>query len=63
MIAELLPFVAFAFVVSATPGPNNVLVLATAASHGLRATIPLVLSVAFGLGFMSWSSVWAWPSP
>jgi len=52
MIAELLPFVAFAFVVSATPGPNNVLVLATAASHGLRATIPLVLGVAFGLGFM-----------
>jgi len=52
MIADLLPFVAFAFVVSATPGPNNVLVLATAVAHGLRATIPLVLGVVFGLGFM-----------
>ncbi len=35
MIAGLLPFVAFAFVVSAAPGPNDVLVLAAAASHGL----------------------------
>ncbi len=52
MTATLLPFVAFAFVASGTPGPNNIMVLATAAAHGLRATVPLILGVALGFGFM-----------
>lgn len=49
---DLLPFFAFAVVASATPGPNNIMVLATAAAHGLRATIPLILGVVLGFGFM-----------
>jgi threonine/homoserine/homoserine lactone efflux protein len=52
MIASLLPFVAFAFVASATPGPNNVMVLAAAARHGLRATVPMMLGISLGFGFM-----------
>jgi threonine/homoserine/homoserine lactone efflux protein len=52
MTVGLLPFLAFAIVASATPGPNNIMVLATAATHGLRATLPIVLGVAFGFGFM-----------
>lgn len=52
MTSALLPFLAFAIVASATPGPNNILVLATSASHGLRAAIPLILGVALGFGFM-----------
>jgi threonine/homoserine/homoserine lactone efflux protein len=50
--AGLLPFLAFAIVASATPGPNNIMVLANAATHGLRATLPIVLGVALGFGFM-----------
>lgn len=52
MTAGLLPFLAFAFVASVTPGPNNILVLATAASDGLRATVPLILGIALGFGVM-----------
>ncbi|MXP62742.1 LysE family translocator [Roseomonas sp. M0104] len=49
---DLLAFLGFAFAASATPGPNNIMTLATAARHGLRATLPLILGVALGFGFM-----------
>jgi threonine/homoserine/homoserine lactone efflux protein len=52
MNVGLLPFLAFAIVASATPGPNNIMVMATAATYGLRATVPLILGVALGFGFM-----------
>ncbi|HWX50199.1 MAG TPA: LysE family translocator [Roseomonas sp.] len=52
MTTGLLSFLAFAFVASVTPGPNNILVLATAATDGLRATIPLILGIALGFGVM-----------
>ena len=51
-IAALLPFLMFAIVASATPGPNNIMVLAAAATRGLKRTIPLVLGVTIGFGFM-----------
>lgn len=50
--AVILPFLAFAIAASATPGPNNLLVLATAARHGVRAAVPLILGIALGFGFM-----------
>jgi threonine/homoserine/homoserine lactone efflux protein len=52
MFVSLLPFLLFAFVASATPGPNNVMVFSAAASHGLRATIPLILGIALGFGVL-----------
>jgi len=52
MTTALLPFLAFAIVASATPGPNNIMVLATAATHGMRATLPMILGVVLGFGFM-----------
>jgi threonine/homoserine/homoserine lactone efflux protein len=52
MYASLLPFLVFAFVASATPGPNNVMVFSAAATHGLRATIPLILGIAIGFGVL-----------
>jgi threonine/homoserine/homoserine lactone efflux protein len=52
MLASLLPFLVFALVASATPGPNNVMVFSAAATHGLRATIPLILGVAIGFGVL-----------
>ncbi|GAB0115538.1 LysE family translocator [Acidisoma sp. C75] len=52
MNPDLLPFLGFALVASATPGPNNIMALATGAAHGLRATLPLILGVALGFAFM-----------
>lgn len=51
-MADLLTFSMFAVATSITPGPNNVMVAAGAANHGLRATVPHVLGISFGLGAM-----------
>lgn len=40
---------AFAFVTSVTPGPNNVLLLASGARFGLAATLPHILGIQFGV--------------
>ena len=45
--------VAFAFLSSGSPGPNNVLLWASGATFGLRATIPHVVGTAVGLGVMA----------
>ena len=47
-----LPFLVFAVVASVTPGPNNVMVAASAASHGVRAVLPQVLGTSGGFGAM-----------
>ena len=39
----------FALAMSATPGPNNALVAATAANFGLRRSLPQVLGVSVGV--------------
>jgi threonine/homoserine/homoserine lactone efflux protein len=52
MSTVVLPFLAFAIAASGTPGPNNLLALATAARYGVRAALPLVLGIALGFGFM-----------
>jgi len=50
MTYELLTaLVAFAFVTSITPGPNNLMLMASGANFGFRRTIPHMLGV--GLGF------------
>lgn len=61
------PVVAFAFSMSATPGPNNMMLTASGANHGFRRTLPhmagitigcmvLMSAVALGLGalFQQW---------
>lgn len=51
MTAELLiAFVAFAFVTSVTPGPNNMMLLASGVNFGLRRSLPHMLGIS--LGFM-----------
>src|SRR3954452_9404594 len=42
----------FALAMSATPGPNNALVAATAANFGLRRSLPQVLGVSIGFPVM-----------
>lgn len=53
MTAELLTALAvFSFVSAVTPGPNNFMVLAAAANHGLRGAAPVVAGVCCGFVFM-----------
>ena len=48
----LLPVLSFALSASATPGPNNIMMLSAAAAHGLRRTLPQLAGVAIGFGLM-----------
>lgn len=51
-MSDLLPFVLFALASSATPGPNNALIAASAAHHGPRAVVPHALGISLGFGAM-----------
>lgn len=48
----LLAFIVFAIVGLYTPGPNNVMLLASGLNHGLRRTLPHVAGVSFGFAFL-----------
>jgi threonine/homoserine/homoserine lactone efflux protein len=53
MDPALLPaLLAFAFVSSITPGPNNLMLLASGANFGLRRSIPHMLGISVGHSFM-----------
>ncbi len=51
--AILLPLATFAFVTSITPGPNNLMLMASGANFGFKRTIPHMLGVALGFVFMA----------
>ena len=42
------PFVTYTFVMSITPGPNNVMLTASGASFGFRRTVPHILGIVCG---------------
>jgi len=44
----LAAFAGFVFVISVTPGPNNAMLLAAGAHHGLRRAVPQILGIGFG---------------
>ncbi len=44
--------VLFAFVSSVTPGPNNIMLMASGANFGLRRTVPHMLGISLGHAFM-----------
>lgn len=49
MPLELLgAFVLFAFVTSITPGPNNMMLLASGVNFGVRRTLPHMLGISIG---------------
>jgi len=53
MTYELLTaLAAFAFVTSITPGPNNLMLMASGANFGFRRTIPHMMGVGLGFVFM-----------
>ena len=45
----LLPIVAFIFVATITPGPNNIMLAASGMQFGLRRTLPHILGIHLGL--------------
>lgn len=49
---QLIALVAFAFVGSFTPGPNNAIATATGANHGFAAALPHIAGVPFGFSTM-----------
>lgn len=48
----LIPLVTFCFVTSVTPGPNNMMLMASGANFGFRATVPHMLGISLGHAFM-----------
>ncbi|EAQ05899.1 LysE family translocator [Yoonia vestfoldensis] len=48
----LIALVGFAFASSVTPGPNNVMLMASGANYGLRRTLPHMLGISAGHAFM-----------
>ena len=49
---ELLALLAFTVVATTTPGPNNIMVLASGANWGLARTMPHILGIAIGFPVM-----------
>jgi arginine exporter protein ArgO len=49
---DLLTFVAFGFVTAVTPGPNNVMLLASGVNFGFLRSVPHILGTAFGMVVM-----------
>jgi threonine/homoserine/homoserine lactone efflux protein len=52
-VDTLVGLVAFSFVSSVTPGPNNVLLWASGAEFGLLRTVRHILGTALGIGLMA----------
>lgn len=48
----LFALVTFSFVSSITPGPNNLMLMASGANFGLRRTVPHMLGISLGHAFM-----------
>ena len=52
MDSLLVSLVGFSVAMYITPGPNNVMIAASAANHGIRATLPHMLGIAVGFAGM-----------
>jgi threonine/homoserine/homoserine lactone efflux protein len=52
MDSMLLSLLGFSVAMYITPGPNNVMVAASAANHGIRATVPHMLGIVVGFALM-----------
>lgn len=50
--ALLAPVALYAFVSTATPGPNNIMLAASGLAFGMRRTVPHMLGISLGCGLM-----------
>jgi threonine/homoserine/homoserine lactone efflux protein len=53
MLETLTALALFAFVTSVTPGPNNLMLMASGANFGFRRTVPHMLGVSLGFVLMA----------
>ena len=51
-LATFSALLVFAFVSSITPGPNNIMLLASGVNFGLKRTVPHLLGICFGFGVL-----------
>ena len=51
-VDQLFALAAFALVSSITPGPNNLMLMASGANFGFRRTVPHMLGIGLGFGLM-----------
>lgn len=51
-LSTLAALTGFAFVMSITPGPNNLMLLASGTNFGWRRSLPHLLGISFGFGVM-----------
>lgn len=49
-MTDLLPLLTYSFVMSSTPGPNNLMLTASGANFGYRRSLPHILGIAAGHG-------------
>jgi threonine/homoserine/homoserine lactone efflux protein len=47
-VPDPFPFITYTFVMSITPGPNNVMLTASGATFGFRRTVPHIFGIVFG---------------
>jgi threonine/homoserine/homoserine lactone efflux protein len=52
-LAILTALLGFAFVATVTPGPNNLMLMASGANFGFRRTLPHMLGITGGVSFMA----------
>lgn len=55
-MTELLPLMTYCLLMSGTPGPNNMLMVACGAHHGYRRTLPAMLGVNFGVALLTFAA-------
>ena len=51
-MSQVVALLAFAFVGTVSPGPNNTVLWASGLRFGFRRTVPHVLGTAFGIGLL-----------
>lgn len=50
---EMLPLLSYCALMSGTPGPNNMMLVASGAHHGYRRTLPAILGMVTGVGTLT----------
>ena len=53
---ELLPFFSYCVLMSSTPGPNNMMLVASGAHHGYRRTLPAILGISSGNALLTFAT-------
>lgn len=50
---EMLPLLSYCALMSSTPGPNNMMLVASGAHHGYRRTVPAILGMVCGVATLT----------